>query len=64
MDIIFITDLRVDTSIGIYDWERTQQQTDSLDSEMATEISAPAAGSVSPSTRSKARTVAWQMGRV
>ncbi|MBX2825076.1 MAG: dihydroneopterin aldolase [Gammaproteobacteria bacterium] len=42
-DIIFITDLRVDTIIGIYDWERTQQQTVALDLEMATDIRAAAA---------------------
>ncbi len=42
MDIIFITDLRVDTIIGIYDWERTTQQTVSLDIEMATDIQAAA----------------------
>ena len=42
MDIIFITDLRVETIIGIYDWERTTQQTVSLDIEMATDIQAAA----------------------
>ena len=26
MDIIFIRDLRIDTLIGIYDWERTRRQ--------------------------------------
>ncbi|MEE9320859.1 MAG: dihydroneopterin aldolase [Granulosicoccus sp.] len=43
MDIIFITDLRVETIIGIYDWERTTPQTVSLDLEMATDIRAAAA---------------------
>ncbi|MEM7207818.1 MAG: dihydroneopterin aldolase [Pseudomonadota bacterium] len=38
MDTIFIHDLRVDTIIGIYDWERTTLQTVSLDIEMATDI--------------------------
>ncbi len=35
MDIVFLTDLRIDTIIGIYDWEREQRQTVSLDLEMA-----------------------------
>lgn len=43
MDIIFITDIRVETIIGIYDWERTQKQTVSIDLEMATDIAAAAA---------------------
>jgi len=43
MDIVFITDLRVETIIGIYDWERTTLQTVSLDIEMATDISDAAA---------------------
>lgn len=43
MDKIFITDLRVETIIGIYDWERTTQQTVSIDLEMATDIQAAAA---------------------
>jgi len=43
MDIIFITDLRVDTIIGIYDWERTQLQTVSIDLEMATDVRPAAA---------------------
>lgn len=43
MDIIFITDLRVETIIGIYDWERTQKQLVSIDLEMATDIQAAAA---------------------
>src|SRR5690606_14175630 len=36
MDIIFLRDLRIDTVIGIYDWERRVTQTISLDLEMAT----------------------------
>ncbi len=38
MDIIFIRDLRIDTVIGIYDWERAIRQTLSLTLEMATDI--------------------------
>jgi dihydroneopterin aldolase len=38
MDIIFIRDLRIDTVIGIYDWERSIRQTLSFDLEMATDI--------------------------
>ena len=37
-DIIFISDLRIETIIGIYDWERKVRQTESLDLEMATDI--------------------------
>jgi dihydroneopterin aldolase len=43
MDIIFIRDLRIDTVIGIYDWERAIKQTLSFDLEMATDISRAAA---------------------
>ncbi len=43
MDIIFLRDLRVDTIIGIYDWERSTRQTVSLDLEMATDIRKAAA---------------------
>ena len=43
MDIIFITDLRADAIIGIYDWERKQKQTISIDIEMSTDISKAAA---------------------
>jgi dihydroneopterin aldolase len=39
MDIIFIRELRVDTVIGVYDWERSIRQTVVLDLEMATDIS-------------------------
>ena len=38
MDIVYIRDLEIDTIIGIYDWEREQKQTVSLDLEMATDI--------------------------
>ena len=43
MDIIFLRDLRIDTIIGIYDWERSTRQTVSLDLEMATDIGKAAA---------------------
>ncbi len=38
MDIIYLKDLRIDTIIGIYDWERQTRQTIILDIEMATDI--------------------------
>ncbi|MDA3934947.1 MAG: dihydroneopterin aldolase [Gammaproteobacteria bacterium] len=41
-DIIFIEDLRIDTIIGIYDWERKQKQTISLDLQMRGDIAAAA----------------------
>ena len=37
-DIVFLTDLRVDTVIGIYDWERRIRQTVVIDIEMATDV--------------------------
>ncbi len=43
MDIIFIRDLRIDTVIGIYDWERAIKHTLSFDLEMATDIARSAA---------------------
>ena len=42
-EIIFISDLRIETIIGIYDWELKVKQTISLDLEMATDISKAAA---------------------
>ena len=42
-DIIFLTDLRVETIVGIYDWERRVPQTVSIDLEMATDIARAAA---------------------
>lgn len=39
MDIVYIRDLRIDTIIGIYDWEREVRQTVSIDLEMASDIS-------------------------
>ena len=44
MDIVYIRDLRVDTIIGIHDWERRVRQTLLVDLEMATDIR-PAAAS-------------------
>jgi len=38
MDIVYIRDLRIETIIGIYDWEREVKQTISLDIEMAHDI--------------------------
>jgi len=43
MDIVFIRDLRIDTVIGIYDWEREVRQTVSLDLEMSSDIRQAAA---------------------
>lgn len=42
MDIIYMNDLRIDTIIGIYDWERRTRQTVILDIEMGTDIRAAA----------------------
>jgi dihydroneopterin aldolase len=38
MDIVYIRDLRIETIIGIYDWEREVKQTVSLDLEMVHDI--------------------------
>ena len=38
MDIVFIRDLKIETVIGIYDWERKIKQQISLDVDMATDI--------------------------
>lgn len=43
MDIVYIRDLRIDTIIGIYDWERQVKQTVSIDLEMAADIRRAAA---------------------
>jgi dihydroneopterin aldolase len=43
LDIVFIRDLRIDTVVGIYDWERKVRQTVSLDLDMATDIRQAAA---------------------
>jgi len=44
MDTIFLTDLRVDTVVGIWEWERKIRQTVSIDLEMGFDIR-PAAAS-------------------
>ncbi len=36
MDIVYLNDLRIDTVVGIYDWERRTRQTVILDIEMGT----------------------------
>ncbi len=38
MDRIFLRDLRIETIIGIFDWERETPQTVSIDLEMATDV--------------------------
>ena len=43
MDIVFIRDLRIETVIGIYDWEREIKQTVVLDIEMSTDVRRAAA---------------------
>ena len=39
MDIIYLKDLRIDTIVGIYEWERRTQQTVIFDIEMGADIS-------------------------
>ncbi len=43
MDTIFLNDLRVETIVGIWDWERKIRQTVSIDLEMAADIRRAAA---------------------
>ncbi len=43
MDIVYISDLRIETVIGIYDWEREIKQIVSIDLEMAADNRRPAA---------------------
>ncbi|MEQ1635559.1 MAG: dihydroneopterin aldolase [Methylococcales bacterium] len=43
MDIIFLGGLKIETIIGIYDWERVTKQTVILDIEMAYDIQKAAA---------------------
>ena len=43
VDIIFLTDLRIETTIGIYEWERRIRQTVTFDIEMATDAARAAA---------------------
>ncbi len=42
MDIVFIEDLRIETVIGIFDWERRIRQVVALDIEMAFDNTIPA----------------------
>jgi dihydroneopterin aldolase len=43
MDIIFLRDLRIETVIGIWDWERKIRQTVSIDLDMSADIAKAAA---------------------
>jgi len=43
MDIVFIEDLRIETVIGIYEWERRIRQVVAIDLEMAFDNRVPAA---------------------
>ena len=43
MDIVYLRDLRIDTVIGIYDWERRTRQTIIFDLEMSADIARAAA---------------------
>lgn len=43
MDIIYLNDLKIETVIGIYDWEREIKQSVVLDLDMATDIRRAAA---------------------
>lgn len=43
MDIVFLRDLRIDTIIGIYEWERQIRQIVVLDIEMAADVARAAA---------------------
>lgn len=50
MDIIFIRDLRIETVIGIYAWERQVKQTVSIDLEMGADVRKAAATDVIENT--------------
>ena len=43
MDIIYLRDLKIETIIGIFDWERSIKQTVSFDLDMAADIRKAAA---------------------
>jgi len=43
MDIVYLNDLKIDTVIGVFGWERRVRQTISLDLEMATDAARAAA---------------------
>jgi dihydroneopterin aldolase len=38
MDIVFLKDLRIETVIGVYDWEREVKQTVILDVDMSADV--------------------------
>ncbi len=42
MDTIFLKDLRVQTIVGVWDWERQMPQTVSIDLEMAADVGSAA----------------------
>lgn len=42
MDIVYVHDLRIETVIGVYDWERQVRQTVVIDIDMMADISAAA----------------------
>lgn len=42
MDVLFIHGLRIDTEIGVYEWEKNVKQPISLDIEVNTDASTPA----------------------
>ncbi len=44
MDIVFINQLSVETTIGVYDWEKTIRQTLKLDIKIGCDIRSAAAG--------------------
>ena len=43
MDIVFLRELKIETIIGIFDWERTTRQTVIIDLEMSTDVARAAA---------------------
>lgn len=43
-DIVFIKGLKIDTVIGVYDWERVIEQTLVIDAQMLTDMSQAIAG--------------------
>ena len=43
MDIVFLTDLRIETVIGVFDWEREIKQTVVFDLQMGADIRKAAA---------------------
>ena len=38
MDLIYLKNLRIDTTIGLYDWERSTKQVITLDLEIGTDL--------------------------